>query len=206
MLKVATLGPSGTNHELVTKRYLAFQGVDSAQIVLCESFAQGVAGLKAGAVDYLIQCAVHPDMPQTLGRNFKDIYAVDCFISSSKPLAILTRREVRTPTSIGVLLPANEHYTDLSRYERKISYSSLPIIFDKLLEGEFDSALVYREYADAHPDAVRVDEVIGSPDDVWVVYGKSRVAGNGLVAWRDSPGGRALRQRGQTNLEGARRP
>jgi hypothetical protein len=206
MLKVATLGPSGTNHELVTKRYLAFHGVSAAEIVLCESFSQAVESLRAGSVDFLVQCAVHPDMPLTLGANFRDIYAVDCFISSSKPLAILTRREVRTPKSIGVLLPANENYTDLSRYEKKVSYPSLPIIFDRLLQGEFDSALVYEEYAFAHPNAVRVDEIIGSPDDVWVVYGRNRVAGNGIVCWRDSPTGRAIRERTEVANESARRP
>ena len=187
MLRVATLGPAGTNHELVTKRYLAFHDVADYEVVLVDSFAQGISSLKSGEVEYLVQCAVHPDTPATLGGNFKDIFAVDSFISASKPLAIVTRREVSEPRSIGVLLPANERYTDLSQFERKISYPSLPIIFAKLLQGEFDSALVYKEYADKHPDAVRVDEVIGSPDDVWVVYGRAQMAKNGILAWHDSP-------------------
>lgn len=196
MLRVATLGPSGTNHELVTRRYLKFHGVEACEVVLVDAFLAAVDRLKSGDVDYLVQCAVHPETPHTLGRNFKDIFAVDCFISNSKQLAIITRKEVKTPSSIGVLLPANEHYTDLSRWEKKISYPSLPIIFAKLLEGEFDSALVYKEYADRHPDRVRVDELIGSPDDVWIVYGKDRLERDGILAWRDSPVGRELRGNG----------
>lgn len=196
MLKVATLGPSGTNHELATKRYLDLHKVRAYEIVLAESFAQAVQSLKAGEVDYLVQCAVHPETPHTLGSNFKDIFAVDCFISDSKPLAVLTRRDVKMPKSIGVLLPANEHYTDLSRWERKVSYPSLPNIFVKLRQGEFDSALVYKEYADQYPNEVRVDEVIGSPDDVWIVYGRQRVATQGIVAWYDSLVGRQLRELG----------
>lgn len=195
MLRVATLGPGGTNHELVTRRYLEFHGVGSFEIVLVESFLAGVEHLKSGDVDYLVQCAVHPETPDTLGRNFRDIFAVDCFISNSKQLAIITRKDVDSPKSIGVLLPANEHYTDLGRWERKVSYPSLPTIFAKLLEGEFDSALVYKEYADRHPDRVRVDELIGSPDDVWIVYSRDRLERDGILAWRDSPVGRQLRRK-----------
>lgn len=196
MLRVATLGPSGTNHELVTKRYLKFHGVGDFEVVLVDSFLSAVEHLKSGDVHYLVQCAVHPETPDTLGRNFKDIFAVDCFISNSKQLAIITRKDVERPKSIGVLLPANEYYTDLSRWERKISYPSLPTLFAKLLEGEFDSALVYKEYADRHPDRVRVDELIGSPDDVWIVYGRDRLEREGILAWRDSPVGHELRKKG----------
>jgi hypothetical protein len=193
-VRVATLGPAGTNHELVTRRYLEFHGVLEFEVVLVDSFEQAIGKLKSREVDYLIQCAVHPDTPATLGGNFKDFFAVDAFISASKPLAIVTRRDVAVPKSIGVLLPANERYTDLSRWERKVSYPSLPIIFAKLLQGEFDSALVYEEYAKQHPNEVRVDEVIGTPDDVWVVYGMTQMAKNGILAWRDSPIGLELRR------------
>jgi hypothetical protein len=196
MLRIATLGPSGTNHELVTKRYLEFHGAGASEVVLSETFEDAIQSLKSGNVDYVIQCAVHPHTPSTLGGNFKDVFAVDCFISASKPLAIVTRRDVSKPRSIGVLLPANELYTDLSRWESKISYPSLPTIFAKLLQGEFDSALVYKEYADQHPKEVRVDEVIGSPDDVWIVYGRTRIAGSGILCWRDSPTGREIRRKG----------
>lgn len=52
-----------------------------------------------------------------------------------------------------------------------VPYRSLPFIKDALLAGEIDSGLTYRAFADQYPDALRVDEVIGSPDDVWIVYG-----------------------------------
>ena len=193
-LRIATLGPAGTNHELVTRRYLARLGIERFEIVLVTDFGRAVDDLRAGRVDFLLQCAVHPAMPDTLGANFRDVFAVDCFIADSKELAIVTRRDVADPESIGVLLPANEKYTDLSRWRRRTSYPSLPILFEKLLEGEFDSALVYREFADRHPDAVRVDEVIGSPGDVWVVYGRPRVVDGAPVVWQDGPGARLIRE------------
>ncbi len=194
-LRVATLGPAGTNHELVAHRYLARLGVRRYEVVLIATFDDAVTNLRAGAIDFILQCAVHPATPSTLGANFRDIFAIDSFISDSRELAVLTRRDVANPESIGVLLPANEKYVDLSRWKSRVSVPSLPLIFERLLAGEFDSGLVYRDYADQHPDQVRVDEVIGSPDDVWIVYGRERVATNGPVIWTDSPGAQQIRDR-----------
>ena len=94
MLKVATLGPSGTNHELVTRRYMAFHSVEDFSIVLVGDFAKAAELLRIGAVDVIIQCAVHPQTPETLGANFAEFYAADCFIADSRELGILTRKDV----------------------------------------------------------------------------------------------------------------
>jgi hypothetical protein len=189
----ATLGPAGTNHELVTKRFIAFHRIDDARIELVGDFGEAIEGLRVRRIDYIIQCAVHPDAPETLGSNFRDVFAVDCFISPSKDLAILTRKNVANPRSIGLVLPATENYADLSGWAEKRTGPSIPIIFENLLNGQYDSALVYLEYAEQYPDRVRIDRVIGSPDDVWIVYGRSRMSGGGLLAWADSPFGRTLR-------------
>jgi len=194
----ATLGPAGTNHELITKRFIAFHDIKNARIELVDDFSQAIDGLRAGRFDFVIQCAVHPDTPNTLGSNFRDVFAVDCFISLSKELAILTRKDVTHPKSIGLLLPATEQYSDLSRWAEKHTAASIPVLFENLLKGQYDSALVYLEYAEKYPDRVRVDEIIGSPDDIWIVYGKTRTSGGGLLAWRDSPFGRSIRQGSET--------
>jgi hypothetical protein len=185
-VRIATLGPSGTNHEMVAKKYMKFHGISNYALSFVLSFAEAVALLKRGDVDYILQCAVHPETPQTLGENFREIFAIDCFISDSQELAVLTRKDVTTPKTIGVLLPANEKYTDLSRWEQRIPYRSLPLIFEDLLAGRIDSGLVYRSFADKHPDQVRVDEMIGSPDDVWIVYGKNRAYHGELLASKQS--------------------
>jgi len=187
MLTFATLGPAGTNHELVTKEYIKFHGIDRASVVLVPDFVRATDGLLHGDYDFVVQCAVHPDTPATLGAQFRRIFAIDSFISPSKDLAILTRREVDHPESIGLLLPATESYVDISRWRRKYSAPSLPIIFENLLKGQYDSALVYLEYAERYPDRVRVDEVIGSPDDVWIVYGLERTSAGALQACRNGP-------------------
>ena len=130
-----------------------------------------------------------------MGAYFNEIFAIDTFISRSKDLAVLTRSEIETPKSIGLLAPATESYIDINKWETRVSERSLPIIFKNLLEGKYDSALVYLEYAEKFPDRVRVDQVIGSPDDVWIVYGKERTSGGRLQAWHESPGARFVRSK-----------
>lgn len=187
MVTIATLGPAGTNHEFVTREYIRFHDVPHARIVLVPSFAEATDGLLRGEYDFIVQCAVHPDTPATLGGHFDEMFAVDCFISPSRSLAILTRIEVETPRSIGLLRPATENYVDLGAWVEKIPGPSLPIIFENLLRAQYDSALVYHDYAQQFPDRVRVDKVIGSPDDVWIVYANERTSHGRLQAGRDGP-------------------
>ena len=193
MIRFATLGPGGTNHELVTKRYIDFHKLKETEIVPVGDFALAAQMLKDGKVDYIIQCAVHPDTPKTLGNNFRSMYVVDTFISPSKDLAVLTRKDIAQPKTIGAILPATEGYADLSRWETKVPVYSIPVIVEKMLEGELDSGLVYLEYAEKYPDRFRIDEIIGSPDDAWLVYGLRRTYKDSVLAWPESPIAHQLR-------------
>ena len=56
----ATLGPAGSNHELVAGRYLEFRGLDTSSIVLVESFERALDLMLRGEVDHVLQVAVHP--------------------------------------------------------------------------------------------------------------------------------------------------
>lgn len=181
MLSIATLGPAGTNHELVARRYMAFAGIETFEVHLVASFAEAVEALLQGEVDLILQCAVHPETPDTLGGNFQKVFAIDSFITDSQELGILTRKGGEPRGKLGILLPANARYSDLSRWRELINVPSLPIIADMLLTGELDAGLTYTRYAAEHPDVLQVEEVIGSPDDVWIVYGRERVARSGEI-------------------------
>ena len=197
MLRVATLGPGGTNHELVTQRYLRALGIEEYSLTLVSAFADAVEALVEGRIDIIVQCAVHPETPQILGRNFRRIFAVDCFIGDSQELGIVSRRDVAQPRSLGILLPANRDYTDISRWPEHRNVSSLPLIGDLLLAGELDSGLTYTAIATEHPDTLRVDEIIGSPDDVWIVYARERaLSAGGIITSLDGPGATTLRRIG----------
>lgn len=188
MIKIATLGPKGTNHEMVTRRYMGFHKIEDYEIELISSFRDAVDRLRQGEIDLILQCAVHPATAETMGAAFNEVFVSDCFIADSQELGVLTRREVDTPKSIGLLMPSTMDYTDLSRWKTHVNIPSLPLAFDKLMAGEIDSALIYTSYAEKHPEVLRVDEVIGSPDDVWIVYSRKRVSTpGGIVANKDCP-------------------
>ncbi|RQZ27001.1 hypothetical protein DIE16_32160 [Burkholderia sp. Bp9090] len=181
-----TLGPSGTNHEYVTHRYIDFHEIDG-EVRLFNNFDDAMAAFDSQEIDFLIQCAVHPDTPRVMGSNFHSRFVVDTFISPSQTLAVLTRKEVVKPQTISLVSPATDDYADLSSYSKLIPAVSIPFAFERLMKGECDSALVYLYYYEANPEALRVDATIGSPDDAWVVYGRQRVVGDQIVADRKSP-------------------
>ncbi len=192
-LRFVTLGPEGTNHELVTKRYLTFHGL-SAEISLLGDFFDGLAMIAHGEADHLVQVAVHPDCAAVVARaHFEHgIHILDTFISPSRELAILTRAEVETPRSLA-FQPATSGYADLSRWPVHLPVSTIMRVTEGLLDGSFDSGLTDLGLAEAHPGRFRIDARIGTVDDPWLVFGKARVARDGIVAWRESPGAAVLR-------------
>ena len=183
-----TLGPEGTNHELVTRRYLQFHDI-AAEILLIDSFFDGLTMIAEGQADYLLQVAVHPDCAEIVARaHFEHgIHVIDTFISPSKELAILTRSDVGNPQTLAVQ-PATRGYADVSAWPSLISVSSIARVADGLLNGTYDSGLTTRDLARAYPDRLRVEQTLGTVDDAWLVFGKSRVSKGGLVAWSESPG------------------
>jgi hypothetical protein len=192
MLTFATLGPGGSNHELVTRRYLAFHGLRDARIDLVLDFDDAFDRLRLRQVDFIVQVAVHPETATVVGRHFREFFIVDAFVSPSRPLAVVTRRAVGTPTSIG-LQPATREYVDLSRWATIVDEISIASVAEALFAGRVDSGITAAEYAEKHPSELRIDEFIGSPDDAWIVYGRERLSGGGMLAWRESPAGRLYR-------------
>ncbi|GMG83098.1 hypothetical protein LNKW23_23110 [Paralimibaculum aggregatum] len=192
-----TLGPEGTNHALVARRYLAFHGAGRARLGLVDDFFAALARIAAGEADLLLMAAVHADCAAVVAEaHFSHgIHVVDTFISSSRALAILTRAGIARPRSIA-LQPATRGYADLSAWAEQIEAPSTMAVAEGLLAGRFESGLTVRDLADAHPGRFRVDREIGSVDDPWILLGRARVAGQGLVAWPDGPGARLLRGEG----------
>lgn len=188
MVAFATLGPAGSNHELVAGRYFEFHGLDRARLVLVDNFDGTLEMMVRGEVDHVLQVAVHPAATATVARArfVHDIHVVDCFISASHPLGVLTRREVARPRTLA-LQPATRDYTDLSAWETLILETSTASVAEGLLAGRYDSGLTALHHAERHPDRLRVDLEIGTVDDPWLVYGRCRVSGGRLLAWPDSP-------------------
>jgi hypothetical protein len=194
--RLVTIGP-GTNHDVVARAYLTFHGLDGGHLGFVALPEQGVAMILRGEADFLLLCSVHPDAARITGENFRRLFIVDTFISPSKTLAVLTRRGVTRPRSIGLFGPTRP-YVDTSRWEQVVEEQtgSIVTVGDQLLRGEVDSALVYLDYAERHPERFEIDEIIGSPDDAWVVFGTERAFAGEVVASRDSAVARAIRAAG----------
>lgn len=192
MLVFATLGPTGSNHQYVTQKYIEFHALP-ARIELVLDFDDALDMILSGEVDHIVQVAVHPATAATAAKQYRRVFVVDTFISASHPLGVLTRAGVKTPSSLG-LQPATAEYVDTSRWTQLVPEISIASVAQGLLEGRFDSGIAALDLATANPGRFRVDEAIGVIDDAWLVYGRERVATEGIIAWRDSPAA-ALYQR-----------
>jgi hypothetical protein len=170
-----TLGPTGTCHERAVLNYARFQGLadDAFEIVFITDFFDGLDRIRGRDDAFLIQCSAHPGVHEVTERHYREVFVVDTFIYPTKALAILSRRDVEHPRSLGIV-EATEGYVDLSQWEVKVPQISKPLAAEGLLRGDFDAALTHLEHLALHPDALRLDLEIGEVDTTWVVYGTTK--------------------------------
>lgn len=166
----ATLGPAGTNHDLVLKAYLA-RDSSTGEVLLCSDLDAVLHACVGCAASHMMICAAHPDAARIVStaQYAHGILLIDSFIAESQPLAILTRRDVETPRSIA-LHPSTRGYANVSGYETIHEVASTVAAFEGLVESKWDSALTAARFADAS-DA-RVLTTIDPPRDAWLVLGR----------------------------------
>lgn len=165
-----TLGPGGTCHERAAIEYMAFQGVEDFEIRLIDDFFDGLEWIRGKDDAFLVQCSAHPKVHEVTERYWAEVFVVDTFIYPTKALAVLSRREVERPRTLG-LVPATAGYIDPAAWEETIDVQSKPIVAEELLAGRYEAGLTHLEHLSAHPDELRLIEEIGEIDTTWVVYG-----------------------------------
>jgi hypothetical protein len=168
-----TLGPSGTCHEAALRRYLSFQGIAAAEIVLVEDLLAGIEQVRDRERTFLVQCSAHLQVHLVTERYHTEVFVVDTFIYPTKELALLVRNDVERPRSLGIV-NATRGYVDLGRFERVVDEPSKPVVARHLLAGDYDAGLTHVHHAHEHPDVLRVEEYYGAVDTTWVVYGKQK--------------------------------
>jgi hypothetical protein len=168
-----TLGPEGTCHERATVEYMAFQGIEDYEIELITDFFVGLEMVRETPGAFLVQCSAHPKVHEITETHWTEVFVVDTFIYPTKALAVLSRRDVEEPRSLGIV-PATMGYLDLDEWEEVIPQISKPIIAEALLRGEYDAGLTHLEHLEEHPDELRLDLEIGEIDTTWVVYGRQK--------------------------------
>jgi hypothetical protein len=168
-----TLGPEGTCHERAVTEYARFQGIEDYEIELITDFFVGLETIRGRDDAFLIQCSAHPKVHKITEKYWTEVFVVDTFIYPTKALAVLSRRDVERPRSLGIV-PATEGYVDLGEWEEVIPQISKPLIAEALLRGDYDAGLTHLEHLEKHPDLLRLDLEIGEIDTTWVVYGTSK--------------------------------
>jgi len=167
---LVTLGPGGTCHERAAIEYMAFQGVEDFEVELIDDFFDGLEWIRGKENAFLVQCSAHPKVHEVTERYWAEVFVVDTFIYPTKALAVLSRREVERPRTLG-LVPATAGYIDRGDWEEIIDVQSKPIVAAELLAGRYEAGLTHLEHLSAHPDELRLVEEIGEIDTTWVVYG-----------------------------------
>jgi hypothetical protein len=178
-----TLGPSGTCHEHALLRYVEFQGLADARIELVGDLLDGLERVREEQNAFLVQCSAHPDVHVATERYRHEVFVVDTFLYPAKEMALLVRADVERPKSLGIM-PAAMGYPDLTRFDSVVEESANPIVARNLLAGDYDAGVTLAEYAEEHPDALRVIERYGEVDTTWVVYGRRRRYQGELIGHR----------------------
>jgi hypothetical protein len=178
-----TLGPSGTCHEAALRRYLEFQGIEDARIVLVEDLLGAIDQVRDQEDTFLVQCSAHLHVHLVTERYFREVFVADTFIYPTKELALLIRTDAESPNSLGIV-SATRGYTDLTRWAEIIDEPSKPVVARHLLAGDYDAGLTHLHYAREHPDVLRVEEVYGAVDTTWVVYGRRKRFHGALIGQR----------------------
>jgi len=175
---VVTLGPQGTCHERAAREYMGFQGIEDYEIEYISDFLDGLEQIRGRDDAFLIQCSAHPKVHEVTERYWSEIFVVDTFIYPTKALAVLARREIERPRSLG-LVPATAGYIDKGDWEEIVDVVSKPVVAKELLAGRYDAGLTHLEHLEGHPEELRLELEIGEIDTTWIVYGtKKRFEGS----------------------------
>ncbi|WP_398494322.1 hypothetical protein [Variovorax sp.] len=187
MISFVTLGPIGSNHQYVLQRFLNSQGLAAGVVVeYVDDFAEGAARVIDGRADFMLQCAVHPATHATVAR-FKDgLYVVDTFISSSQDLAVLRDRAVDEAHSLALMAPTLG-YVEPGRWGEIVLMPTVAAVAEGMRAGRIERGLTYASLARELPGRFEVEAFVGSVDDAWIIYGRERISGGGIVAWPAGP-------------------
>jgi hypothetical protein len=178
-----TLGPEGTCHERAVRRYAEFQGLTDYEVAFIGDFMDGLEQIRGREGAFLVQCSSHPKVHEVTERHWTEVFVVDTFIYPTKALAVLARREVERPRTLG-LVPATAGYIDRGDWEEIVDVQSKPIVAEELLAGRYDAGLTHLEHLEEHEDELRLELEIGEIDTTWVVYGNQKRFSGELIGIR----------------------
>lgn len=189
----ATLGPSGSNHDYVARRYLAFHGLEgAARVELFPAFRDAFEALFSGRADYILQAAVHPDAARSVAIYRDRAPLIDTFLSASQPMALIVRRKSATSDTLGLQM-ATRDYIDTTRWAKHVPERTTIDVAHGLLAGKYDAGITLCRFAEEHPEILEVKEAIGEILDPWLVFARTPTPSAGCQIWPDSPAAQRYR-------------
>lgn len=182
MPRFYTLGPAGSCHAYALGEYLRFQNVRDAETIYVDDLLAGASEAASTDDCYLLQCSAHLEVHEVTERFRHTLPVVDTFILPTQPLALVKRRGVSKPRSIG-LPKAALGYITAADWEEIVFETTKPVVAAKLLAGSYDAGLTYVRTAVENPDIVEVVQEIGEVVTTWILYGpKPRYRGQIIAA------------------------
>lgn len=169
-MRIATLGPCGSNHEMIAKRYLKVRRLNEGSVALFTQFEDAFQALVTGQVSHVLQCTAHATHSDCVGRYMHRAYPVDTFIAGSKPLALIAQRAITHPTQVA-LQPATRYYTDLTEYQI-IDVSTIVAVAEGLLTRRFEAGICAEEVIAQAPEQLRLIQSLGPALDTWVMFAR----------------------------------
>ncbi len=175
----ATLGPSGTCHEMATQAYIEFQALPNTKVELFDDILEALELLHDSKIDFIIQNSAHPKVYELTEKYFREVFVIDSFLCPTRAMGVLSRRDVEHPRSLG-LMPATRTNVNIERWDTLTYETAKPIVGQNLLAGKYDSGITTLNFAEENPD-ILVDEVIGSIQTAWLVYGRPQNRQQGVI-------------------------
>jgi hypothetical protein len=177
-----TLGPEGTDHENATLEYLRLQDLSEvAEISLVTDLVRdGLPRLRTEPNSLLVQCVAHQQVNE-VNMNPGEVFMVDTFMFPTMELGVVTRTDVETPKTMGLMKATTAYLKDPEAWE--ITHEpSKPVVTEGLLEGRYDAGVTFAKDARENPEVLRVVESFGEVPTAWVVFAnRPRPEATGLI-------------------------
>lgn len=170
MLRIYTLGPAGSCHENALNAYLAFQGVCDAEIVFVDDLVAAGEEVANSGDAYLLQCSAHLNVHLVTERYRDRLQVVDTFIYPTQPIAVVKRRGLANPRTLGLPQPTLG-YINEDEWDELVFETTKPVVEQKLLDGSYDAGVAYVASVERHPNKLELIQEIGQVVTTWLLYG-----------------------------------
>ncbi|MGY3146120.1 hypothetical protein ACVWYQ_003119 [Bradyrhizobium sp. USDA 3397] len=102
---------------------------------------------------YVLQCSAYLNVHLVTEQYRDRLQVVDTFILPTQSIAVLKRKDVQEPRTLGLPEPTMG-YIDTNAWNQLILETTKPVVEKKLLEGVYDAGVAYSRSALEHPDEI----------------------------------------------------